>query len=214
MTPQNIIDAARQRYNAVSDTFWTDAELLQHLYEACLELSRESLCIEYAYSTTSTAGTQAYAYPARTLGVKRVTYAGKRVDPIAFREDDRLTFFDSATTAQGQPSYYFEWDESIYLRPIPDTSALAIVMFVFREHDSVTAGSTLEIPSYWQPKTIDYIVSRMSLKEKNYAVSDRYQSLWEVTVEKARLWGRRRKRFGSFATVQDEASYIEVPGVV
>lgn len=214
MTPQQVIDAARARYNAAADTFWSDAELLQHLYEACLELSRESLCIEYYDSSiVSVQGTQSYAYPARAIAIKRVVYDGKRLEPITMREDDRLTFFDSANTAQGEPNHWYDWGNTIYLRPIPDSSAKVIGVFVFREHDTVTAGSTLEIPSQWQPKTIDYLVAKMALKEKNYVVADRYDLNWQKTVMRAKTWGRQRRRMAAFITTQDDNTF-EVPGVL
>lgn len=213
MTPQEVIDAARARYNASSDTFWSDAELFQHLWEACHELAHEAFVIEKYATTTSTATDNSYAFPTRCIAFKRVTYNGKRLEPIQFREDDQLTFFDTATTQSGEPDYYYQWADSIYLRPTPDTSALTIEYFYYAEPEVITAASTLEIPTMWQPKCVDYIVGTMAIKEKNYTVSDRYLAAWQQTVQRAKAWRRKSKRGDSFAVVQDETSYIEISGV-
>jgi hypothetical protein len=214
VTPQEIIDAARARYNASSDTFWSDAELLQHVWDACNELAHQAFAIEkYDDSETSVAGTPDYAFPTRCIALKRVEYDGKRLDPITFREDDQLTFFDSHTTQQGEPDFYTQWAERIYLRPTPDTSALVIGIYYFAEPDTVTAGSTLEVSTMWHHGIIDYVVALMALKEKNYTVSEKYDLKWAQTVARAKAWRRKRMRSDSFSVVQDESHFIEVAGV-
>ena len=42
MTPTEIMTRARTRYNAVGDKFFSDAELLDGIYEASMELAIET----------------------------------------------------------------------------------------------------------------------------------------------------------------------------
>lgn len=211
MTPQELIDAARNRYNSVGDTFWSDSELFQHVYEACMELAHEAFVIESYSTTVSVAATASYAYPTRAIAIRRVVYDGKRLEPISMRDDDLVTFFDSSSAAQGEPDYYYDWDDTIYLRPIPDTSALVIGIFAYSEPAVVTAASTLEVPTIWQVKIIDYVVSKMALKEQNFATAEAYAAAWAATVQKAKAWTRKKRRSDSFSSVREEL-YEGIPG--
>lgn len=51
MTPTQILTSARNKYNAVGDSFWSDDELLGILYDACVEMTDDADMIERTYST-------------------------------------------------------------------------------------------------------------------------------------------------------------------
>jgi hypothetical protein len=121
LTPTQLETIIRQRTNTVGDTFWSTDEMLKLFWMAHLEMAREAMCIERTYTTTSVASQQEYDYPTQTIAIKRVTYDGEKLQPITMSEDDALTLSDSTTTALGTPKIYFVWNETIYLRPVPDT---------------------------------------------------------------------------------------------
>ncbi len=56
MTPTQIEEAARRRYNSVGDTFWSSDEIMQLMTDACLELAKEALVIEATYTTSTVVG--------------------------------------------------------------------------------------------------------------------------------------------------------------
>lgn len=195
MTPSQIMNAARQRYNAVGDDFWSDAELYDVMYQGCCEMAQEGLVIEQTYTTTSVASQQEYAYPTYAINIKRITYNGRKLVPITFREDDILTVLNQATTATGVPSSYAIWNKILYLRPIPSASSLTIKVFTNIEPATITATSTLEIPTYAQMGLVNLIVAEMSAKNKNYEGSTYYRQLWEADKKRA-LELQRRKKIG------------------
>jgi len=207
MTPSELETHARRRYNAVGDTFWSQQEILDYLYNACLQMAREALVIEQAYTTTTVAGTQEYAYPTNTIQIKRVTYNGSKLQPINFREDDALTGFNASTTAQGSPQYYAIWDETLILRPIPD-AAQTLKIYSYNEPQAITITSTLEVPSQFHMDLLDYVNAEMAAKDENFKAAEYYMKQWADNPMKglmaAKRYAARKKRGDAFAAVQDE----------
>lgn len=203
MTPSQIETFVRQRHNAVSDTFWSSDEILNLIYAACLEMSREALVIEQLYSTSTVAGTQSYAFPTNTIAIKRVTWNGNKLQPIDQRDDDQLTGGNQATTGQGNPQYYYIWNDTLYLRPIP-SSVATLQIFSFNEPAAIASStSTLEVPSLFHIDMVDYCLSCMSAKEKNFEGAQYWRDQWEKRLVKIKAWQRKRLRADAFSAVKD-----------
>lgn len=202
MTPLDINTAARQRYNAVSDDFWSDAEIYNIIYQGCCEMATEGLIIEQTYSTTSVAGQQEYSFPTNALNIKRITYDGRKLDYITFREDDILTFLNQAVTTTGTPTSYMIWNNIIYLRAIPD-SALVIKIWANIEPQSVTSSSTLELATELQMCLVNLLLSEMSAKNKNYVGAKYYRDLWDADIKRAKRLNRKRKIGDAFQVVKN-----------
>lgn len=205
MTPLELEEFARNRYNAVGDTFFTQAELMRVIYDGCCEIARESLCIERVFTTTTVADQQEYDYPENAISIKRVTYNGNRIDPISFDEDDSLSLSNSAVTVSGTPAYYVLWDESFYLRPIPD-SANTLKVFAYVEPQPVTSTSTLEVPTQWHTGIGNKLLAYMHEKDKQFDTAKYYEDKWQKTVMDAKRFGQKKRRGGRFAAVKDEES--------
>lgn len=203
MTPLQINIAARQRYNAVNDDFWSDAEMYNSLYEACCEMATEGFVIEQTYTTTSVASQQEYSFPTEALNIKRITYDGRKLVPITFREDDVLTVLDQTTTATGTPTSYAMWNKILYLRPTPGTSALTIKVWANIEPQTITAASTLEIPTSFQMSLVNFALAEMSAKNKNYVGAEYYRGLWEKALKRIVKFNRKRKIGDAFNFVKN-----------
>lgn len=202
MTPTELVTYIRQRHNVVGDTFWSDAEILNLVWGACFDMAREALVVENVYTTTTVAGTQAYSYPTSAIAIKRITYDGAKLEKIDFREDDQITGQYSSSTSQGNSQYYYIWNEQIYLRPIP-SSAVTLQIYVFNEPQQITTASTLEIPTQFHLDTVDYALSCMHAKEKNFAGSKYYDDRWAARLLKIKAWQRKRLRADGFTSVKD-----------
>jgi hypothetical protein len=206
MTPTEVITSARESYNAVGDTFWSDSELLSYMYFASLDLSQRALPIERTFTTTTVSGTQEYAYPTNAISIKRITYDGEKLSPISFGEDDAITAMDADTTDTGKPAYYIIWNDTIILRPIPDdTKTLKVYAYV--EPAAIVTTSTLEIPTLWHPALVSYLIYRMTLKDQNQMLASQHKQDYEDYVLKAKRWWRRRKRGDRFGVVKNEDAY-------
>lgn len=202
MTPQEVNTAARRRYNAVSDGFWTDEELYDIMYQGCTELATEGLLIESTFSTSSVVSQQEYAWPSNAIAIKRATYDGKKIVPIDFRDDDVLTTLEQTTTEIGVPTSYAFWDDIFYLRPVP-SQVKTIKVWAYVRPSVITASSSLEIPTEWHMELVNLLLREMDAKNKNYVGATYYGNLWKNAVDRAKKFAMKRKRRDSFAVVKN-----------
>lgn len=206
MTPTELEDIARVRYNAVGDSFFPQDMIFNLMFNAQMELAVKAKAIERIYTTTSVASQQAYSYPDQTIMIKRVTFDGAKLSPINMREDDVLTLFDQATTATGTPTHYFIWNRQLYLRDIPATAGLTIRIFSYNKPQAVTSTSTLEVPEEFHFNMVDYILAHFFAKDKDLNMFRYYMDRWDNAVIDAKRYFSQRKRADSFGMVQDEDS--------
>lgn len=205
MTPGDIATYARQRYNAVNDTFFADTELYTMIWHAQMELARETYCIRKVYTTTTVVSQQEYQKPTTCFSVKRITYNGRKLFKITDREDDALTLNNQVTAATGTPQYYWEWDTAIELRPVPDdTQTLKIYSYDLPQQ--VSAGSTLDVPARYHQDIADFLNWQMCAKDKNFEAAAFYQNSWLKRVADAKRYERKLLRGDSFTHVLDEES--------
>lgn len=213
MTPAQIETFARQKYNAVSDTFFSSSEIMSMIWDACLEFATETKCVERVYTTSTVASQQEYSYPTNTIAIKRVTCNGIKLEPIDFRDDDVLTLNNDLSTTTGAPQYYSIWNETLYLRAIPD-DVYTLKIFSINEPQEVTSASTLEIPTQFHMGLVNPVLSAMSAKDKNLNMSQYYDAKWAKTISDGKRWAQKRKRADGFASVKNEEfmaeSYIGV----
>jgi len=210
MTPTEIETMARRKYNAVGDTFWSQEEIFDLIFQGATELAIDTEIIEATDSTTvSVASQQAYDFPSNAIAIKRVTYNGNKLQVINFREDDALTLSNSTTTATGTPQYYAIWGQKIYLRPVPSASADVIKIYSVDAPESIDVSTVLTIPAIFHPSLCDFVLREMCAKDENLNLAEYYTLQWSKTVERAKKWKRKYRRADSFGMVLDEESIAE-----
>lgn len=203
MTPTEVSTYARQRYNAVGDTFFSDPELYTMLLEAQTELARETLCIRRVYSTNTVVGQQEYQKPTNCMSIKRVTYNGVKIYKITDREDDALTLNNQTTTATGSAQYYWEWDTAIELRPVPG-DIVVLKMYTYDLPQTVTSITTLDVPARYHTDLATFLLKEMAGKDKNYEAAARYDQAWQKKVADAKRYEKKFLRGDAFGHVLDE----------
>lgn len=208
MTPTQLVERARNKYNSLGDSFWSDQELLDLFTDACTEIAQETLCIERTYTTTTVAGTQEYDFPTNTIAIKRVTYNGQKLKKISFREDDAITGLNQASTTRGTPSYYSQWNYTLALRPLPD-AAYTLKIYAYNEPAALVITSVLEVPTVFHMRLIDYVLAEMAAKDSNEKAAKYYIDRWDKAKVEMKKWIAKRKRSDSFGVVQDEDQLIE-----
>ena len=206
MTPAEVETAARRKVNAVNSSFWSQLEIMDYIFQACLEMAREALVIENTYTTTSVSAQQEYAQPTNTIGIKRITYNGQKVEPITFRQADEMSLSNAVVTAAGTPSGYVIFDETIYFYPTPSDSTSTIKILAYVEPQAVTSTSVLEIPTQFHMDLVDKVVSEMYAKDENFDMAQWFDGKWEKAKLRAKNWKAKQKRGDSFASVHDEGN--------
>lgn len=218
MTPQEVVEAARRRYNSESSTFWSADELYKLIYEAELILATECLSIEGTDSSLSPVeGARAYNIPDGAFAVRRVEVNGSPLTRIDFRDDDSLTLNDPNTTTEGEPRYYTVWGGILYLRPLPSTGGI-IKLYTYNLPEMLNFSGeepviTLSTPIRCHSRLIDYLTAHMAFKDENYAAHDRMMARWEQFVAREKATAKKIRRGDSFAVVKsDEAMGWRFPG--
>lgn len=207
MTPSQVETAARNRYNAASDSFYSQSEIFDLIYQAEMELATRTHCIEGVDSSTSTVnGTQSYAFPTNFIAVRRVEWNGRRLKKIDFREDDLITALASNTTTTGDPTYYFTWNGTIYLREIPG-SAQTLKVWGYKQPSALSTSpisTSLSVPERHHIKLINYVTAHIAGKDKDYEGFRYFMDLWDKSVALAEREERRHRRADQFSYVRTE----------
>ncbi len=202
MTPQEINEYARQQYNSVGDTFFTDPELFKHTYTAQMQLAMQTNCIRRIYTASTVVSQQEYSKPANSIMIKRITYNGYKLQPITMREDDAVSLNNQATLSTGTPQYYFEWGTSVFLRPVPDTIG-TLKIFSYNQPQAVTSNSTLEVPERYHLYIVDFLLGKKATKDRNYEGAALFMAQWRQNLVEAKAYERKMLRGDGFSGVQD-----------
>ncbi len=203
MDVSDLEDYCRRRYNAVNETrFFTSLEIMAYIWDAEMQLARQSHCIRNVYSTTSVASQQEYAFPTRTIAIKRLSFDGIKVEPRPL--DEVLNLTSSVASPTGRPYIYAIWNEVLYFGPIPDTDGLAIKIFSINEPDEVATTAVLDVPSRYHMDLSEYVVWQMAIKDKNYQGAQYHQARWESIVRDAKAFERKMMRGDRMSFVTDD----------
>lgn len=205
MTPTEVATAARQKYNSVSDTFYSDAELLGLIFEKSTEMAMECLVIEDTSTAVTVASTSEYAWPTTALALKRVTVDSRKVFKIDDRDADKLNYYNAVTTITGKPEHYWIFDRTLTFLPTPD-AVYTIKYWFYAMPAAVTSVSTLSIPSQFHGDLVNGVVEEMCLKDENYEAAAVYGAKWIMGKKRATAWQAKQKRGDSFAVVKSEES--------
>jgi hypothetical protein len=197
MTPQEINEYALQQWNSVGDAFFSEAEMLRHVYAAQMELATKTNCIRKIFTGSTVADQQEYAKPNNAIKIKRITYEGTPLIKIT----DRASL--SATISSGTPTYYFEWGGSIFLDPMPSAVG-TLKIFCFNQPQVVTPLSTMEVPERYHLDIADYLLWKLAIKDKNFEAAREFSAIWQVHLKEAKDFERLALRGDSFSSTQYE----------
>jgi len=203
MTITEFLTLARESYNAVGDTFWSDNELLGYAYIAELAIARNGLDIERTFTTDSVNGQSEYDYPTNAIQIKRLTYNGAKLQPSSFGEWDALTAMDEDSTTSGEPQYYIQWNDVFILYPTPDTDGtdyIKVRAIVRPTRQSATGAFSVD--EQWHPIIMDHTLYRMAVKDQNMAVAKDYKDSFERGLLDVLQWRAKKKRGDRFAIVK------------
>jgi hypothetical protein len=209
VTPTTLELYCRQRYNAIGDAMFSESEMLAYIWDAQMQLAKETWCIRDVYTTTTVASQQEYPFPTQTLAIKRLTVNGDEAEPRTLEEVLDLT--SSAASPTGLSYIYAIWNEVLYLGPTPD-GAYPLKIFSVNEPAEVTTSSTLEVPTRYQMDLADYVNEQMCIKDKNYVGAQVYAGKWAEKVMKAKAQERKILRGQQFSWVRDSDRDLDVWG--
>ena len=200
LTVSDLMERARQRYNAVGDDFFSDQMLRDAIFDAQTDLAKEGYVIEKTFETTSVADQREYTYPENTLSIKEVRYDSDKLQKVSLRDDPKTSNDDPT----GTPADYAIWDEVIYLYPTPDTTGDTIQIKCYAYPQDITSNTdNIEVPQEYREDIITYVNYLMAQKDQNFTLADRLLARWQDAIFKAQRQRQKRLRGDSFAQVTD-----------
>jgi hypothetical protein len=188
----NLLDFIRSAYNvADNDDFFKEQWILNQLWAAENELAIIGWVIERSFTTTSTAGTRAIAWPTNALAIKELRYKGKKLLKLDLEDDPK----NDDNNPTGTPTSYAIWEKEIILFPTPAISADTIQVRTYQTPAQITSTtSSLSVPDEYQIGIADKVLFEMAAKDQNINLATIYKNKWDRNVEKAKQNMRRQKR--------------------
>ncbi len=169
----SLITQARRRINESSTAFHESDDLVAYCNEAQKYTVRKTKCLTGISTTTVTSGTQGYALPSDWWAIKRIKFDGKKLFQTDFDEiDDREI---DETDQTGTPSNYYEWNDTIYLIPIPGggDDGKTIRIYYHKQPETVDAtDDTLDTKPIYDDIIISYMVYLALIKDSEFDMAD------------------------------------------
>lgn len=203
MTPTELETYVRQQYNAVGDSRFPQGLIFGYFYEAQVQLATEANCIRRVYETTSVEDQRVYDFPTNAFSLVRVEYNGERLTPNDFIDDDATTGNNANDSITGTPEFYQQWDQEIYLRPIPDTDGVTIKLYTYDLPSIPTAVGNLDVPDRYHIKLANYALGCMASADLNFPLADRYFKAWQTDKEQCIAVEKASKTQDRLRTVKD-----------
>lgn len=206
MTVTQILEGARNNLNALSDTLWSDSELLIALYRAMSRLAKESQCIQTSSSQNTVAGTSDYSAPTDLSEIWRVTYDGTKLQKIDRRLLDSMN--PNGVTSSGNPAYYLLEGSTITLYPTPSAVA-ALKTFYFAIPSAVPAsGDTLAIPARYHDELTILLTAEMCPKDTGHPFTMLWRSESDRAIARVVSHIRKMRRSDRMALVKLEEACV------
>jgi hypothetical protein len=154
-TVAEVVTYVQRQFGDESGAQVTDADILRWTNAAQLEIARQTDYSQDLATTVSVADQEGYSLPGvDILTVKSIYYKGKPLNHISFNtyQESILSQQPEDSDNSGIPTVWYEWKDSIYLYPIPDTSGEAIKLYFTKKPTLLTLTTdTLSAPdSLWQ----------------------------------------------------------------
>lgn len=205
MTPTDLETYIRQRYNAVGDNFFPQAEIFNFLWKAQMELAVEFDVIKRVYTTVTVASQRAYDWPTNAIKLIRMTYDGEKLEPNDFSDDDTYTGSDENETVTGRPYWYQQFGTSFYLRPVPGTAeaGMTIKLYTSDMPSVPVSAGTLDVPAQYHVFLADYALHAMCSQDQNANMADRYLSYWQESKKLVQQLEKKKLSADRLPVVRD-----------
>jgi len=195
MLPSEVYTLIREQCNETDTTFWGESEVYRYMSIGESIIAEKIGLIEASATTVTVSGTRGYSFTSGTL--VRVTWDEVRLERVEINSlGDIEGESYGGVTVQGNPRYYYVWNNEINLSPIPN-SAKTLKKFYRTYPEAVTtASSSWSIPNDYGQHVADYALFRMFIKDQemtNEAMA--FKESWEDSLKTiTHDWKQRKYR--------------------
>ncbi len=163
-TLAQLIVAIRSLLNEATAAFYSDTEITDWIAQGTLDIATVSKCVEAVTSLGLNLGEWSYALPPDSIEAIHVVWdstkqALRKITPSMVGED-------SPDVEGDRPLTWFEWDQRVYVNPLPDTTATGQNITVFYAQST---SDVSRLNDRYQLLAIKYATYMGKLKDKRFA---------------------------------------------
>jgi len=208
MTPSEVYTLVRRQCDESDTTFWGEDETYQLMSVGEGIIAQKIGLIQSTYTVTTVTGTRGYTAPVGT--VVRMTWDEVKLNKIDINKIDEYEGEAyGGITSQGYPVRYYQFGNSVYLSPIPDSDKTLKSYYYGYPATLTSASSAFSIPEEYGQLTADYALWRMFIKDQQMTHEAlAFKEAWESGLKTVLMDWSRRKYYNMGAVV-NEADPIE-----
>jgi hypothetical protein len=161
---QDVADAVKRQFGDESGAQITDTDIMRWANQGQLELARKTKYSKTTTTTASVANQTQYSLPGvNIISIESVMYDNVPLEQRSFSNVQELLLKTEDPTGNSRttPSLWYEYDDSIFLYPVPKIDGKSIVLFCTVQPPTLTSMfDTLSIPDTHYTTLIDYALQQ------------------------------------------------------
>lgn len=227
MLAQQILDDVRRELLEFgAEGFWSDAELLRSLNRGQLDYVNRTRLLEDSATVDLTQGRIDYPLPANWLSARLVllritnsdgSYRWKRLSGSTLEKSaqENIEFLDNSTNKQGEPSSYYIWGTTLYIRRAPDDDSSGTLYLFYRSKpETITDPSTqhIQIDESLSESLNAYILWKAWAKEKEADLAIEQKATYLEYVAEGRRWAKKKYEKAIF-DIQSSTPFSTISGL-
>lgn len=157
-----IIKRVQRQFGDESEVELTRDDIINYANDGQIDIVRHTEILQELVETDAVAGQGKYILPEGFLKMKRVTYKGNRLLPIALEDLDNISEGVGSTKATGSPNHYYIWGNEIVLTPAPETGGDGAIDLYYIKAPNPLANDadTPDIPVAFHEDLVRYCLAR------------------------------------------------------
>lgn len=154
----DVVSYIQRQFGDESGVQITNADITRWVNSAQLAIVDKNPIIQATGMSTSVAGTATYAFPPDILQVESVFYNGTILQVRNFEQMTAELGPDSTT--QGDPVYWYQWANRLYLWPIPNAAKTIQINYSKTPTNVTGLADFLGLPDRYYDRICDYVSSK------------------------------------------------------
>ena len=161
-TAGDVMTYVKRQFGDESGVQITDTDIIRWINQGQNEIVNKNPMIQATATQTSVVAQQTYSINTLApdiLQLEAVIFDGWPLEPTNL-ERIKADLGSSYATTPGTPQYFYVWDNTIYLWPVPDTEKSIQINYSRHPMSVASAGDLLGVPDRYYDRVCEYVMSK------------------------------------------------------